>query len=336
MRLKEHKTTSSKQFLTDYAIYIILLGLIAVITVISPKFFSLRVAKDILMQSAVRIVVAMGCMFIIISGSADLSGGRMVGLAALVSASFAQTATASLKFWPGLPELPAIVPVLIAMLVGVMFGVFNGLVVSKLKVPAFLATLGTQMIIFGFASLYFNKAPNNSQPLGNMTDGFRAMGSQSFAGIPYIVMIAVGVMLIVWVLLNKTCLGKEIFAVGGNLEAARVSGINVFKIQMITYSLAGACYGLAGAMEAARTGSATSAYGLGYELDAIASCIVGGCSIAGGVGTVGGVFAGVIIFNVISYGLTFIGISPYWQNVVKGLIIIGAVALDVRKYASKK
>ncbi|HHY75133.1 MAG TPA: beta-methylgalactoside transporter, partial [Bacillus bacterium] len=150
-----------------------------------------------------------------------------------------------------------------------------------------------------------------------------------------IVIIAVVCMAIVWMLYNKTCLGKEIFAVGGNMEAARVSGINVFKIQMVTFTLAGAFYALAGCLEAARTGGATSAYGAGYELDAIASCIVGGCSITGGVGTVGGVFAGVIIFNVLNYGLTFIGISPYWQNVVKGLIIISAVALDVRKYAKR-
>lgn len=306
----------TKSLLMDYAIYVILTALVVIIAVISPKFLSINVAKDILMQSAVRIVVAMGCMFIIISGSADLSGGRMVGLAALIAASLAQSANASLKFWPNLPELPIFVPILAAMLAGVCFGVFNGLVVSKLKVPAFLATLGTQMIIFGFSSLYFNMEPNSSQPLGSLLKGFRNLGGGSILGIPVIVIIALLVMLVVWILLTKTCLGKEIFAVGGNLEAARVSGINVFKIQLITYSIAGACYGLAGALEAARTSSATSAYGSGYELDAIASCIVGGCSVAGGVGTVGGVFAGVIIFNVLSYGLTFIGISPYWQNVV--------------------
>lgn len=325
-----------KRIMMDYAIYFILLGLIVIITIISPRFLSIDVARDILMQSSVRIVVALGCMFIIVSGSADLSGGRMVGLAALVAGSFAQQATYNLKFWPGLPQMPIIVPIIAAILVGVAFGAFNGWVVSKLKVPAFLATLGSQMIIFGASSLYFNKAPNNSQPLGMFTKSFGALGTGSVIGVPYIVMVAVVCMVLVWVLQTKTCLGKEIFAVGGNLEAARVSGINVFKIQMITYALAGAFYGLAGSLEAARTGSATSSYGLGYELDAIASCIVGGCSIAGGVGTVGGVFAGVIIFNVISYGLTFIGISPYWQNVVKGLIIIGAVALDVRKYQGKK
>jgi len=327
------KKNNIKQFLMNYAIYMILLSLIVIIAIISPRFLSLDVARDILMQSSVRIIVALGCMLIIVSGSADLSGGRMVGLAALVAGSLAQKATYSLKFWPNLPEMPIIVPIIASILVGVMFGAFNGWTISKLKVPAFLATLGSQMVIFGVASLYFNKKPNNSQPLGSFTKSFSTLGTGSVLGIPYIVIIAVVCMAIVWMLYNKTCLGKEIFAVGGNMEAARVSGINVFKIQMVTFTLAGAFYALAGCLEAARTGGATSAYGAGMELDAIASCIVGGCSITGGVGTVGGVFAGVIIFNVLNYGLTFIGISPYWQNVVKGLIIISAVALDVRKYA---
>lgn len=325
-----------KKAVMDYAIYFILLVLIAIIGIISPKFFSVDVFRDIMMQSSVRIVMALGCMFIIISGSADLSGGRMLGLASLVAGSLAQRLDAPIKFWPNIPEVPFFVPVLAAIIIGGMFGAFNGWTVSKLKVPAFLATLGSQMIIFGAASLFFNKSPNNSQPLGAFTKGFSNFGSGSILNIPYIVIIALSCMLAVWMLQTKTVLGKEIFAVGGNIESARVSGINIFKIQMLTFIIAGAFYGLAGSMEAGRTNSATNAYGAGYELDAIASCIVGGCSVTGGVGSVSGVFAGVIIFNVINYGLTFIGVSPYWQNIVKGLIIVGAVALDVRKYAGKK
>ncbi len=333
--MNEKTKIHPKELIINNAIYFILLALIIIIGVISPNFFSLDVFRDIFMQSSVRIVMALGCMFIIISGSADLSGGRMLGLAALVAGSLAQQASYTAKFWPQLPEMPVVVPVLASMLVGVAFGAFNGWAVSKLRVPAFLATLGSQMILFGVSSLYFNKAPNNSQPLGSFTEGFSSFGSGSVLEVPYLIIVAAVCLVAVWLLLTKTCMGKDIFAVGGNPEAARVSGISLFKMQMITFTLAGLLYGLSGSMEAARTGSATSAYGNAYELDAIASCIVGGCSITGGVGTVGGVFAGVIIFNVISYGLTFIGISPYWQNVVKGLIIIGAVALDVRKYARK-
>ncbi len=333
--MNENAKIRPKELFINYAIYFILLALVIIIGIISPNFFSLDVFRDIMMQSSVRIVMALGCMFIIISGSADLSGGRMLGLAALVAGSLAQQASYSLKFWPQLPEMPVVVPILASMAVGVLFGAFNGWTVAKLRVPAFLATLGSQMILFGVSSLYFNKAPNNSQPLGSFIQSFSNFGSGSILEVPYLIIVAVVCLVVVWMLLTKTCLGKDIFAVGGNAEASRVSGINLFKIQMITFTLAGLLYGLSGSMEAARTGSATSAYGNAYELDAIASCIVGGCSITGGVGTVGGVFAGVIIFNVISYGLTFIGISPYWQNVVKGLIIIGAVALDVRKYAKK-
>lgn len=324
-----------RKFMMNYALYFIMLLIIAIIAVISPKFLSLRVLTDILTQSSTRILVALGCMFIIVSGSADLSGGRVVGFTAVVAGSLAQTSDYYIKFWPNLPELPIIVPVLTAILVGTLVGAFNGIAVAKLKVPAFLATLGTQMAVYGINCLYFNKAPNNSQPLGGFLKSFSKLGTGNLFGVPYLVIIALGCALLVWILQTKTCLGREIFAVGGNPLAAKVSGINVFKILMVTYMLAGALYGLAGCLEATRTGSASSSYGLSYELDAIASCIVGGCSAGGGVGTVGGVIFGVLIFNVINYGLTFIGLSSYWQYIVKGLIIIVAVAIDVRKYASK-
>jgi methyl-galactoside transport system permease protein len=330
------KRFNTKHFFLGNAIYIILLTLVVIITCISPKFLSFRVFRDILMQSSVRIIMALGCMFICIAGSADLSGGRMLGLTAVIAGTLAQKATYHLKYWPDLPELPVIVPILAAITVGIIFGIFNGLVVSKLKVPAFLATLGTQMILLGINSIYFNRPPNNSQPLGGYTESFGKLGTDAIFNIPYVLIIAFICLVVVWLAQTKTRFGHELFTMGGNREAARVSGINVFKIEILTFAIAGALYGLAGSLEAARTGSATSSFGNGYELDAIASCIVGGCSLSGGVGNVAGVLAGVVIFNVISYGLTFIGISPYWQYAVKGSIIIVAVAIDVRKHAGKK
>lgn len=329
------KKFNLQAFLMNYALYLIMLLIVIIIACISPKFISIRVFRDIMTQSSTRMLVALGCMFIIVSGSADLSGGRVVGLAAVVSGSLAQQITYSNKFWPQLGELPVIVPVLVSVLVGLIVGACNGYAVAKLKVPAFLATLGMQMIAYGANCLYFNKAPNNSQPLGGYKESFGNLGTGNIIGIPILVIIALSLCVVVWVMQTRTCLGREIFAVGGNPSAAKVSGINVFKILMITYMIAGALYGLAGCLEAARTGSATSSYGLSYELDAIASCIVGGCSASGGIGTVPGVIAGVLIFNVINYGLTFIGLSSYWQFVVKGFIIIVAVAIDVRKYAAK-
>lgn len=326
----------NKQFFLNNGLYVVLLALIGVIAMISPKFFSLVVLRDILMQSSTRIIVALGCMFILIAAGADLSGGRMVGFAAVISGSLAQASTYSNPFFSKYTDLPIWIPVLVSILVGLVIGMLNGYIVAKLSVPAFIATLGTSMFIYGLNSLYFNLPPNNSQPLGGYQKAFTELGAGSIAGIPYITLIALGCMLFVFVLMNKTCLGKEIYAVGGNEEAAKFAGINIIKVQLFVYSMAGIMYALAGMLEAARTGSATSNYGAGYELDAIASCIVGGCSITGGVGTVQGVFVGVIIFNVISYGLTFIGVSSYWQNVIKGIIIVAAVALDVRKYKTKK
>jgi methyl-galactoside transport system permease protein len=150
------------------------------------------------------------------------------------------------------------------------------------------------------------------------------------------VIIAAVITLITYVLFNKTVYGKNIYAIGGNAEAARVSGVNVGRTLIVVYTVAGLLYGLGGALEAARTGGATNNYGNGYELDAIAACVVGGVSNLGGIGTVPGIVIGVLIFSVINYGLTFINMSPYWQQIVKGAIIIAAVSLDIRKYLTKR
>lgn len=330
------KNVNVKKLLMNNVLYVIMVLIVIAIAVISGgKFLSLRVLRDILNQSSVRVLVALGVMFVIISGSADLSGGRMVGLAAVVAGTLAQSTEYSLKFFPNLPELNPLLPILAAVCLGICVGLFNGFVVSKLKVPAFLATLGTQMIVYGANCLYIALPPNSSQPLAGLIKGYSNIGTGGIGGVTYVIIISITAAVLVHIFQTKTTLGKEIFAVGGNPEAAKVSGINVFKITLITYAIAGAFYGLAGALECARTGSATSAYGLGYELDGIASCIIGGCSAGGGIGGVPGVFLGVIIFNVINYGLTFIGLSSYWQYVVKGIIIIVAIALDVQKYNKK-
>jgi methyl-galactoside transport system permease protein len=233
-----------------------------------------------------------------------------------------------------------ILPILIAIAVCTLFGFVNGFIVSQFSVPPFIATLGTMVIIYGINSIYFNMPPNDSQPIGGLRPDFTNLGSGSLVlgpiEIPFIIIIAIAVTILMWVLLNKTRFGKNTYAIGGNINAARVSGINVKKTLLYMYAIAGALYGLAGVLEAARTGGATNNYGNMYELDAIAACVVGGVSTTGGIGTVPGIVAGVLIFGVINYGLTFIGLNPYWQLIIKGLIIVSAVAVDIRKYLSKK
>lgn len=335
------RAKSFKEIISENAIYLVLIVLIAGIAIKDPSFLSVNILRDILLQNSTKAIIALGAAFILITGGTDLSSGRVVGLTAVISASMLQLSDYPRRFFPNLPELPIIVPILLAILVGLCVGLLNGWIVSKFSVPPFIATLGTMVIVYGANSLYFDMKPNESQPIGGLRDDFGHLGTGYFGpsgpySVPYIVVIALAVAALVWVIFNKTRLGKNMYAIGGNVQAAAVSGINVKRNLIYIYSIAGALYGLAGVLEAARTGGATNNYGNMYELDAIAACVVGGVSTSGGIGSVPGVLAGVLIFGVINYGLTFIGISPYWQLIIKGLIIVAAVAFDIRKYVQKK
>ena len=330
-----------KNFSVQYAIYLVFVVLVLVIAVREPAFLSLNNFRNILTMSATRIIIAMGMGAILITGGVDLSAGRQVGLAAVLSASLLQNLDYPRRMYQDMPALPLLVPILGAMLACGAFGVLNGFFVAKLKLPAFIATLGTQVAVYGCNSLYFDRPPYGAQPIGGLDRRFSTLGSgyigfNGLYSIPYIVLIAVAVTLITYVLFNKTTYGKNIYAIGGNAEAARVSGVNVERTLILVYLIAGILFGLGGTLEAARTGGATNNYGNSYELDAIAACVVGGVSNLGGIGTVPGIVIGVLIFSVINYGLTFINMSPYWQQIVKGAIIIAAVAIDIRKYLKKR
>ncbi len=327
-------------FLIDKAIFVILLFLLVVIIIIEPSFLSMNNFVKILTQSATRIIFALGVGTIIVTRGTDLSLGRQVGLTAVISASLMQSVDYAYRMYPDLPELPIFVPILLVMIVAGAVSFVNGLVVAKLKVDPFIATLGMMIIVYGMTSIYFDRPPFGAQPIGGLSDKFKnfAQGGieLGFIQIPYLIIYALVVVAIMWFLWNKTKFGKNIFAIGGNPEAAVVSGVNVVKFILITYTLAGLLYGLGGALEAGRIGSATNRTGEMYELDAIAACIVGGLSFAGGIGSISGIVAGVLIFQVIAYGLTFISVSTYYQYIIKGLIIIAAVAIDNRKHLKKK
>ncbi|PDO10438.1 MAG: galactoside ABC transporter permease MglC [Candidatus Reconcilbacillus cellulovorans] len=329
-----------QDFVSEYAIYIVLFALVAAIAAYDPHFLSLTTLRDLLLQNSTRAIIALGAAFVLISGGVDLSAGRVVGLTAVLSASMLQAEDYPRRFFPDLPQLPVWLPVAIAVAAGLLVGLLNGWIVARFRVPPFIATLGTMVAVYGANSIYFDMEPNDSQPIGGLRDDFTALGTGSFAvgpySIPYLVVTAVAVSALVWVVFNKTRLGKNMYAIGGNPQAARVSGIRVGANLLAIYAIAGALYGLGGVLEAARTGGATNNYGNMYELDAIAACVVGGVSTSGGIGTVPGVLAGVLIFGVINYGLTFIGVNPYWQLILKGLIIVFAVAVDMRKYANRQ
>jgi methyl-galactoside transport system permease protein len=334
--VRGNSTKKILNFVTQNAIFICLAVLILFIIAWDPRFLSFTVLRDILVQVSTRSIIALGAAFVLITAGCDLSAGRMVGFAAVLSGSMLQTQEYTRRFFPNMQDLPLWLPILIAIAVALLFGLLNGFVVSKLSVPPFIATLATTTIIYGINSLYVNLPPNESQPIAGFRSDFTFLGSGYVFGIPVIILIAIAVLIITWVILNKTRFGKNVYAIGGNINAAKVSGINVDRTLMKLYAYAGALYGLAGVLEAARTGGSNNNYGVGYELDAIAACVVGGVSLMGGIGTVSGIIAGVLIFGVINYGLTFVGMSPYWQQIIKGIIIVVAVSFDIRKYLTKK
>jgi methyl-galactoside transport system permease protein len=330
------------KFLSDNAIYSALVVLVLVIAVKDPTILSITCLRDILVQSSTKVIVAMGAFFAIVIAGADLSAGRQVGLAAVLSASMLQMPNYPRLFFPSLAthHMWLFLPIALAILACTLCGVLNGFFVAFFGVAPFIATLGTMVTVWGVNSIYFNSAPNNSQPIGGLRSDFTDIGGGAIGtgpySIPYIVLIAVAVAVFMWVLLNKTPFGKNVYAMGGNVSAAQVSGVNVRKTTVVMFAIASTLYGLAGVLEASRTGGANNRYGESYELDAIAACVVGGVSVAGGLGTVSGILAGVLIFGVINYGLTYISIDPYWQLIIKGAIIVSAVAFDVRKYVKKK
>ncbi|KGM45600.1 galactose/methyl galactoside ABC transporter permease MglC [Neobacillus niacini] len=340
MNTQATKRSTVTKWLFDNVIYVFLILLVIGIVIASPDFLSMTNLINILSQSSSRIIIALGIAGILILGGTDLSAGRMVGLAAVVSASLLQAGDYAYKMYPNLPELPLFVPIIIAMVVTGLFGTLNGFIVSKFHVPPFIATLGMMIGVYGITSIYFDRPPYGAQPIGGLSEGFTTFAQKGIKlgqyEFPYLILYAIVFSIIIWVVWNKTQLGKNMYAIGGNAEAAKVSGVNVAKNIIIIYMIAGLLYGFSGTLEAGRVGSATNNTGNMYELDAIAACVVGGVSLSGGIGTVPGVITGVLIFQVINYGLAFLGVSPYIQFIVKGAIIIVAVAFDMRKHAKKK
>ena len=327
--------TRWKDVLINNAIYIAIAMMIMAIIIIEPAFVSLAVLRNILTQSSVRLILAYGVAGIIILQGTDLSLGRLVGLSAVVSASMLQRSDYLARFYPDLPALPLIVPLVAAIVVTAFFSGISGWVVARFKIHPFLATLGMMITVYGVVLLDFGSGAPGPQPIGGYTERYTEFVGGTTLAIPNLVWYASIVSVLVWILWNKTTFGKNMYAVGGNPEAAEVSGVNVKRTIITVYILASVLYGIGGFLEASRIGSANSNTGFGYELDAIAACVVGGISFSGGIGKVSGAIAGVLMFTIISYGMTFIGLDVAYQNIFRGVIIVAAVAIDNQKYLKK-
>lgn len=315
-----------KEFLTDYALIIVVIMMIIFTGVTRKNFLSFNNLSNLMSNVSVRFIIALGVSGCLIIKGTDLSAGRIVGLSALITGTMVQNTDYPSKFFENLPDLPIFVPLLIVLGVCALFGLINGLIVAYLHVPPFLATLGTQIMIYGINMLY-----SQNKPIGYFKRSFIKIGQGRIFFIPYLALIATVVGLIMWVLFNKTRHGKYMYAIGGNEAAAEVSGVNVEKSKIKIYTLAGFLYGLAGYLLTAKTGSVGPGVGQGYELEAIASATIGGVSTSGGQGTISGILLGVFVFELLKIALSFLGVSPDMTNVIQGIVIVIAVALDVRK-----
>ena len=337
IRTKDGKIDFKKLFIQS-GLYLVLFLMLALIIAKEPSFLSIRNFKNILTQSSVRAIIALGVAGLIVTQGTDLSVGRQVGFSAVISATLLQATTNVNKVFPNLAEFPVIGAIIIVMIVGMIIGSINGLIVAKLNVHPFIATLGMMTIVYGVNSLYYDYV--GASPISGFSKSYSSF-AQGYIGTPsfnmsYLIIYAAIATAIMWILWNKTKFGKNVFAVGGNPEAARVSGVNVAWTLVKIYALSGMYYAFGGLLEAGRIGSATNNLGNMYEMDAIAACVIGGVSFYGGVGKISGVITGVIILTVINYGLTYVGVSPYWQYIIKGMIIVAAVAFDAIKYSKKK
>lgn len=325
-----------KQFLINYGI-ICVLGILVIYTgIMRPKFFSFRNLQSIALNVAPRFIIAVGVSGCLITKGTDLSAGRAVGLAACVAGTLLQKADYSGRFelTKNLPAFGAwwvLVVLLISMVICAIFGLINGIVISYLNVPAFIGTLGMQLMVYGICLVY-----TDATPIGGYRNDYTFVATGSFLGIPFLFWIALVVGLIMWFLYNMTPHGKYMYAIGGNEQAAEVSGVNVKKTKIIIYVMAGVLYALAGFLLGAKAGGTSVNMGQGYELEAIAACTIGGVSVNGGIGRVSGVLIGVLVFELLKSAMQFLGIETNYQYIVQGIVIIVSIALDIRKYIAKK
>ena len=315
----ENKRVPEKiwKVIKDNPIVVLLVIVCIIVGFTIDNFFSFRNLNSLISNTTVRFLIALGVSGCLITKGTDLSAGRAVGLCACLAGTLLQdpTYTGRMYNWP---EFNLLVAFLIVVAVGAAFGLVNGLIISKLNVPPFIATLGTQTIVYGICLVF-----TNAQPIGNFKGSYKnfvngtwlkgifTVGGEDFPGIPYLLAWAVVFGMLFWFIYNKTTHGKYMYAIGGNENAAEVSGVNTARTKILIYVTAGVMYAIAGYLLAPKGGGASSGSGMGYELEAIAGCTIGGVSTTGGIGTVGGVLVGVLVFELLKIVLQFLDVNPY-------------------------
>jgi ribose/xylose/arabinose/galactoside ABC-type transport system permease subunit len=310
-------TITVSNFMKSWGLVIALLVISAALSFAHPGFLTVPNLLNVARQISINGILAVGVTLVLLTGGVDLSLGSVVALAGVVAASMAHP-----------DEYPVLVPILLGVATGALCGAANGVMVTRGLIPSFIATLGMMTAARGLALVV-----SNGRPVSNLSDSFTRLGGDiGIVPIPAIILAVIA--LVTFLILKHFRLGRHLYAVGGNAEAARASGIHVGAIRMIAYTACGAMAGVAGVVLAARITTGQPNAGAGYELDAIAAVVIGGTSLSGGVGSVGGTILGALLVGVINNGLDLMNVSSYYQAIVKGAIIIGAVWLDRNRIPS--
>lgn len=324
--MNSHVSTDNKQLikrgspkfghlLSEYGILLALGILVIAIAILSPNFLTTSNMLNLFKQVSINAVLAIGMTFVVLTKGIDLSVGSILAFSGIVTASFVTGSDANL-----------FLGIAAGLGIGLVLGAVNGLVVSKWQVAPFIATLGVMSIARGLTYIF-----SNGQPISGLSDSFLMIGRGGFLGIPISVWVVVIVFAICSIILYRTKFGRHIYAVGGNENAAKTSGLNVDRTLMSVYCISGLLAGLAGILLTSRVSAGLPQAGMSYELDAIAAVVIGGTSLAGGRGRLWGTLVGALIIGVLNNGLDLLGVSSYWQQVIKGTIIIIAVLVDRKR-----
>lgn len=323
-------TVINKEFISQNAIWLILVVLVIVMSIANSRFLTVNNLVTLLTGEACKGIIAFGIMFCILSKGIDISTGSAVAFVGVMAGALVQSSDYSQRIFGSFGEASTLVGILVGVLLGIIIGVINGGLIAYTHIPPFIATMGMQLILRALAKVVADR------PVSNLPESFRYFGSGYVGPIPVIVIVFIIFFIISAILLTQTRFGKSVYAVGGNDNAACAAGINVEKTLVLTYAWCGICAAVAGICLAGRAGSIDpSSTGLNYEFDAIAAATVGGTSHTGGIARISGVLCGILILGVVNNGLVMMKVDDNMTNIVKGAIIIGSVVLDMRKNKKK-
>jgi ribose transport system permease protein len=292
--------------------------LFIILSVVSPQFMTFGNLRNVALQTSVNMLLAVGMTFVILTSGIDLSVGSTLAMTSSVAAGLMVT------------HVPIWIAVVVALAIGLLAGLFNGIFVAYAGLAPFIVTLGTMTLFRGITEIY-----THGTPIFNLPDSFAWLGTAQLAGIPVPVILTVIVLIVAWVILAKSVPGRRIYAVGGNEQVAYLAGVRVKKYLLLVYMISGFLAAVAGLVLTSRLGSAEPTAGTGYELDAITAVVLGGTSLFGGEGTLVGTIIGAAILGVIDNGLNILNVNSFWQDAVRGAIILVAILLDRKKTTTR-